>query len=364
MKIAQLKHALAGPVLITGGAGFIGSNLADAMMGEGRDVIVFDNLSRKGVEQNLHWLRRRHGKRLTFRSGDLRDKAAVAAAVASASAVMHLAAQVAVTASLDDPWEDFSVNMVGTMHLLEAIRGKGGRMPLVFASTNKVYGDLGGIETTVDGERHVPQDSALAACGINEAMPLNFATPYGCSKGAADQYVLDYARSFGIAAVVLRMSCIYGPRQFGTEDQGWVAHFLLRALDDETLTLYGDGRQVRDILHVQDAVRAWMTVLADAESLAGRAFNLGGGPGNAVSLIELLREIEQLTGRSVRRDMAAPRQGDQLWYVSDTTTLARATGWRAAIRWQEGLADLMGWLEELLARRQQAAQAELRSANA
>src|SRR5262245_7264187 len=364
MKIAQLKHALAGPVLITGGAGFIGSNLANALLEEGREVIIFDNLSRKGVEQNLHLLRSRHSKRLIFRSGDLRDKAAVTAAVASASAVAHLAAQVAVTASLDDPWEDFTVNLLGTMHLLEAVRRKGGGMPLVFASTNKVYGDLGGLKTTVNDQRHVPRDRGIAERGISEAMPLGFATPYGCSKGAADQYVRDYARSFGIQAVVLRMSCIYGPHQFGTEDQGWVAHFLLRALGDATLTIHGDGRQVRDILHVHDAVRAWMTVLADAERLAGGVFNLGGGPGNAVSLIEVLKEIEQLTGRQVRRCMAAPRPGDQLWFVSDTTKLAQATGWRATIRWQEGLADLMGWLEELSARRQRAVQAELRSVNA
>lgn len=364
MIVAHLKHVLAGSVLITGGAGFIGCNLADALMGEGRDVIIFDNLSRKGVEQNLHWLTRRHGKRLTFRSGDMRDATAVAAAVAQASSVAHLAAQVAVTASLDDPWEDFSVNMLGTMHLLEAIRRKGVRMPLVFASTNKVYGDLGGIETTISDDRHVPQDTSLATRGISEEMALRFATPYGCSKGAADQYVLDYARSFDIPAVVLRMSCIYGPRQFGTEDQGWIAHFLRRALDDETMTLYGDGRQVRDVLHVQDAVRAWVTVLADADSLAGQVFNLGGGPGNAVSLNAVLKEIEQLIGRRVRRVVAAPRQGDQLWYVSDTAKLAAATGWRATIRWQEGLADLMAWLEELQARGRQAVQSELRSANA
>jgi CDP-paratose 2-epimerase len=364
MKIAQLKHVLAGPVLVTGGAGFIGCNLANALLEEGREVIVFDNLSRRGVEQNLHWLSSRHGRRLTFRPGDLRDSAAVTAAVASASAVAHLAAQVAVTASLDDPWEDFTVNMLGTMHLLEAIRRKGGRMPLVFASTNKVYGDLGRLETTMGEQHHVPRDRAIAEHGIGEETALRFATPYGCSKGAADQYVLDYARSFGIAAVVLRMSCIYGPRQFGTEDQGWVAHFLLRALDDDTLTIFGDGLQVRDILHVHDAVRAWMMVLADAERLAGQVFNLGGGPGNAVSLVEVLGEVEQLTGRSIRRNVAAPRSGDQLWYVSDTTKLAEATGWRATIRWQEGLADLMGWLEELSARRQRAPQAELRSVNA
>ena len=231
MIVAHLKHVLAGSVLITGGAGFIGSNLADALMREGRDVIIFDNLSRKGVEHNLHWLTRRHGKRLTFRSGDLRDAAAVAAVVGQASWVAHLAAQVAVAASLADPWEDFSVNMLGTMHVLEAIRRKGVPMPVVFASTNKVYGDLGGIATTLGGDRHVPLDPNSRDEGYQRGGGAPLLHSLWLLQGGGRPICPRLcAKASAFTAVVLRMSCIYGPPPFGTEDQGWVAHFLRRAL--------------------------------------------------------------------------------------------------------------------------------------
>jgi CDP-paratose 2-epimerase len=332
------------PLLIFGGAGFVGSNLADTVMSAGEDVIVFDNLSRPGVERNLSWLAARHGSRLHAVLGDLRDTVAVEAAVADAGAVVHLAAQVAVTASLMDPLDDFTVNAQGTLTILEAIRQLAPETSLVFASTNKVYGDLTDLQMQRTSDRTVPVDPHIRDRGIDETRSLSFCTPYGCSKGTADQYVLDYAHSFGLRAAVLRKSCIYGPRQFGTEDQGWVAHFLIRALRDEPITIYGDGLQVRDILHVRDAVAAYQAVLKNIDRLAGQAFNLGGGAGNAVSLRMVLDEIATLTGRPVRISYAQQRPGDQVYFVADSGRLAAQAGWHPTVAWRDGLRDLAEWL--------------------
>ncbi|MDB5472950.1 MAG: NAD-dependent epimerase/dehydratase family protein [Devosia sp.] len=344
MTKAPPSSSKAKPIVITGGAGFIGSNLADALLGDGEAVMVLDNLSRAGVQQNLSWLQSRHGDRVQVAIADVRDAAAVEAALANAAAVFHLAAQTAVTTSLGDPMEDFEVNARGTVNVLEAVRKAGHLAPVVFSSTNKVYGDLSDLRLVEVDERHVPADELIRTRGINEDRKLDFCTPYGCSKGVADQYVLDYARSYGIPTSVLRMSCIYGPRQFGTEDQGWVAHFLIRALKGEGITLYGDGKQVRDVLHVHDAVAAYRAVLADIAKVRGRAFNLGGGARNAVSLNLVVREIEQILGArvSVRRD--AWREGDQLYFVAETGRLEAELGWRAKIGWREGLRDLADWL--------------------
>ncbi|MBP1804813.1 SDR family NAD(P)-dependent oxidoreductase [Rubellimicrobium aerolatum] len=335
---------MTGPVLITGGSGFIGSNLADSLLSEGREVLVLDNLSRPGVGQNLDWLQANHGPRVHALRADLRDEAALREATRDASAVIHLAAQTAVTTSLADPLDDFEVNARGTINLLEAVRATGRRVPVLFASTNKVYGCLEALPMAEAADRHLPADERLRANGIAEDQPLDFRTPYGCSKGVADQYVLDYARSYGLPAAVLRMSCIYGPRQFGTEDQGWVAHFLIRALQGEPISVYGDGKQVRDVLHVADAVAAYRTVLANIDALSGRAFNLGGGPRNAVSLLSVLREIERIVDRRLPVTHGDWRQGDQHWFVADTARLTQATGWQARIGWREGLADLASWL--------------------
>ena len=331
-------------VAIIGGAGFIGSNLADALLNDGEHVVVFDNLARPGVERNLAWLQDRHAD-LRPMLADLRDVGAVTEAVTGAKAVYHLAAQVAVTSSLIDPRHDFAVNAEGTLNVLEALRRHAPEAPLVFASTNKVYGQLADLEMRQVGRQHLPYDTALRALGIAEDRALDFCTPYGCSKGVADQYVLDYAHSFGLRTAVLRMSCIYGPRQFGTEDQGWVAHFLLRALAGEPVTLYGDGMQVRDVLHVSDAVSAYRAVMGSIDTLRGRAFNLGGGPSNAVSLVEVLDEIALLTGRRSALQREAWRTGDQPWFVADTRTLLAATGWQARVGWRDGLRDLAEWLQ-------------------
>lgn len=332
----------ADPVLITGGAGFIGSNLAENLAADGRDVLIYDSLARPGVEANLAWLSDRHGPRIHPVLADLRDEPALRAAVAQAAEVVHLAAQTAVTTSLADPVADFDVNARGTLNLLEAVRATGRRVPLVFASTNKVYGDLAHVP--MGGARHEPLDADLRAHGLAEDAPLSFRTPYGCSKGVADQYVLDWAHGYGLPAAVLRMSCVYGPRQFGTEDQGWVAHFLIRALEGRPITVYGDGLQVRDVLHVSDAVAAYRAVLARIDTLSGQAFNLGGGPANAVSLAQVLDEIGRLGARP-RITHEGWRPGDQPWFVADTLALTRATGWQSRVSWRDGLADLARWLK-------------------
>ena len=332
------------PILITGGAGFIGSNLADRLASEGHRVRIYDALSRPGTERNLAWLQSSHGERVEFIHADIRDEAKLTEAAADVQAVFHLAAQVAVTTSMADPRDDFSTNITGTLNLLEALRRRGDGTPMIFASTNKVYGDLADLDFALKEEAYVPTDAAIAAHGIGEARPLDFHTPNGCSKGAADQYVLDYARSFGVPTAVLRMSCIYGRRQMGTEDQGWVAHFLIRALEGKPITLYGDGHQVRDILDVSDAVDAYVRAWQRIDTVKGRAFNLGGGPANAISLRQLLAYIGELTGRDVDLGLSDWRAGDQRYFVADTRAAEQALGLGRKVDWRDGVAELARWL--------------------
>jgi CDP-paratose 2-epimerase len=338
-------HDLDRPVLITGGCGFIGCNLADALATRGDKVIAFDNLSRAGVRENAQWLKSRHGDLVTIVTGDIRDSISVIEVVRGSKAVLHLAAQVAVTGSLLEPVDDFEVNARGTLNTLEAVRLHNASIPLVFASTNKVYGRLVADEQIKQVDRrHVPIDETLAA-GVTEDAPLDFYSPYGCSKGAADQYVRDYARVYGLNTAVLRMSCIYGPRQFGTEDQGWLAYFMLRSILGQPLTIYGDGLQVRDALHVSDAAKAWIAILDNIQTTRGRVFNLGGGADNAISLLELVDEIARLRGAAPSFSFDAWRPGDQPWYVSRTEALTSAVGWKPQVRLQEGLRSLLDWLE-------------------
>jgi len=309
------------------------------------------------VEANLAWLKARHPRRVSAVVADIRDEGELNRAAAEAGAVFHLAAQVAVTTSMADPRSDFAVNLGGTFAVLEALRRRGDdRVPLVFASTNKVYGDLGDVALEQEGDSYAPADPGLRAHGIGEDRPLDLHTPYGCSKGGADQYVLDYARSFGLPTAVLRMSCIYGPRQMGTEDQGWIAHFLIRALRGEPISVYGDGRQVRDVLDVGDAVEAYLSAWARIGAVRGRAFNLGGGPANAVSLRQVIGLIGELTGRPVEARYADWRAGDQRYYVSDTRRAARELGLGRARPWRDGVAALAGWLRDEHASVAQAAQ--------
>ena len=340
-------RGISGPILITGGAGFIGTNVAHRLLTQGHQVLVFDNLARPGVEQNLRWLRDTHGDQVDVEIADVRDADALRQAVNGAARVFHFAAQVAVTTSLADPAEDFEVNARGTLNLLEALRARADPPPMVFTSTNKVYGALDDVGLRRRNQRYEPTDPSLRRAGISENRPLDFHSPYGCSKGSADQYVLDYARTYGIPAIVFRMSCIYGPHQFGTEDQGWVAHFLIRAMEGQPVMLYGDGRQVRDILCVDDLVDAFLLAQQSMQTESGNAFNIGGGPGNTVSLLELLEMIGELLGHKPEVEFDSWRPGDQRYYVSDTAKFQRTTGWRPRISVQEGLERLTRWLSEM-----------------
>lgn len=332
------------PVLITGGCGFIGCNLADRLAERGDRVLILDNLARAGVQENAQWLKSRHGDRVTITVADIREPIPVIDAVREARAVLHLAAQVAVTDSVSDPVADFEINARGTLNVLEAVRLHNRAAPVVFASTNKVYGRLiDDDDIALTGRRYTPKSDLLVG-GISEDAPLDFYSPYGCSKGTADQYVHDYARVYGLQTVVMRMSCIYGPRQFGTEDQGWIAHFLLSAMRGNELTIYGDGNQVRDALHVSDAVSAWLAALDGIALARGRVFNLGGGPANAISLLELIDCIADLTGRKAIYSFADWRPGDQPWYVTDTRALSTVLGWTPQTSLADGLRSLHNWL--------------------
>jgi CDP-paratose 2-epimerase len=332
-------------VLVVGGAGFIGSNVAHRLLSSGARVRILDNLARPGVDRNLAWLAATHGGLLEQLLGDVRDPAAVTRAVRGVTAVFHCAAQVAVTTSLVDPLLDFEVNARGTLNLLEAVRRLDPPPFLLFTSTNKVYGALDDITLVDVGGRYVPVEPSLRR-GISEARGLAFHSPYGCSKGAAEQYVLDWAHTYGVPATVFRLSSTYGPRQFGTEDQGWVAHVLIQARQGRPLTIYGDGKQVRDVLFVDDLVDAFLLARERAREVAGRAFNMGGGPGNTTSLLELLTLVEELEGVRPRVSFEDWRLADQRWYVSDPRAFAGLAGWEPRTGVREGVGRLHAWLAE------------------
>ena len=283
--------------LVTGGCGFVGSNLADQFIRDGESVVVFDNLSRKGTENNLKWLHSEHAGRFTFVKGDLRDYAALRRVVAEGfDAIYHTAGQVAVTTSVVQPREDFEVNALGTFNVLEAVRETQTDPVLIFTSTNKVYGGIEQATVVEKNGRYAYQDYPQ---GMDESCPLDFHSPYGCSKGTADQYVRDYARIYGLRTVVFRMSCQYGIRQFGNEDQGWVVHFVIAAHFGRTINVYGDGKQVRDILFINDLVKAFRAATGRIDDIKGRVFNIGGGPDNVMSLLELIDLLQQITGRTL-----------------------------------------------------------------
>ena len=328
-------------VLVTGGAGFIGSNLVERLLTRPDiRVRVFDNLSRQGVSNNLEWLRSLDDRsRLEVVEGDVRNAKAVRRAARDVSEIYHLAAQVAVTTSVEDPASDFDINAQGTFNVLEAARASRRKPFLLFTSTNKVYGSLENVPVEVVGTRYIARRPGFR--GIDEHQALDFHSPYGCSKGAADLYVRDYARIYGIPTVVFRMSCIAGPRQFGNEDQGWVAHFLYSVLQGGSITVCGDGFQVRDVLHVYDLIDAMIAARVHWQTTRGEVFNLGGGLERTVSVIEMLRECERRTRLPLHLKYTAVRPGDQPLYISDTGKLEAVTGWKP----RRSLNDILNAIE-------------------
>jgi|SRR5215472_17653160 len=330
--------------LVTGGIGFIGTNLSNRLLHDGHEVILFDNISRAGVRQNLDWLSSQNHSRLQFVEGDVRDFRAIESAMQDVDTVFHMAAQVAVTTSVADPLNDFSINAQGTLNVLEAAR-KLSPMPVVlYTSTNKVYG---GLEHVGVVERSSRYEFKGLPYGVPERFPLDFHSPYGCSKGAADQYVRDYYRIYGLPSVVLRMSCIYGPHQFGNEDQGWVAHFALTGLRGGRLTLYGDGKQVRDLLYVNDLVDVMLLARARIDRTAGEVYNVGGGPKNTISIwAELCGPLLSLIGKLPSVDYGEFRPGDQRIYVSDIRKVEEHLNWTPRVNIMEGLRNMIEAWEE------------------
>jgi CDP-paratose 2-epimerase len=333
-------------ILITGGAGFIGCNLADRCLGEGHQVTLLDNLSRRGSEANLAWLNGRHGEeRLGFVRADVRDAEAMLQAAGGQEAIYHLAAQTAVTTSVTDPRTDFEINALGTFNVLEAARRAGADPVFIYASTNKVYGGMEDAPAVEEATRYVLPDYEG---GVGEDRPLDFHSPYGCSKGSADQYVRDYARIYGLRTVVFRQSCIYGQRQMGVEDQGWVAWFVIASALGRPITIYGNGKQVRDLLHVDDLVRAFMVATERIDLTAGHVFNLGGGPANTLSIwAEFGPLLAELLGRPIEpAAFRTWRPGDQPVFVADVSKAQRVFGWAPEVSVREGVARLIEWVQQ------------------
>jgi len=331
--------------LITGGAGFIGSNYVHRLLKRGERVTIFDNLSRRGALTNLDWLRVTFGAD-AFRliQGDVRDATLLACAVRDVDVIVHLASQVAVTTSVQHPREDFEINVTGTFNVLEAARLMANHPIVIFASTNKVYG---GMESLIVEEKETRYAYRDYPRGIPETYPLDFHSPYGCSKGSGDQYVRDYARIYNLPTVVFRQSCIYGPRQFGVEDQGWVAWFVIAAVLGRPITIYGDGKQVRDLLYIEDLLDAYDAAVANIDRIAGQIFNVGGGPANQLSVWQEFRPLlERLTGREIPVQWSDWRPGDQRIFVANIRKAAGYLGWRPKVDVEEGITRLYHWVVE------------------
>ncbi len=331
-------------IMVTGGAGFIGSNAVRRFLSEGHQVVVVDDLSRRGTDKNLAWLKTLGS--FDFERVDIRNAPALEAVVkghGNVDLVLHLAAQVAVTTSVVEPRQDFEINALGTFNVLEAVRKHAKEATVLYSSTNKVYGGLEQVPVVERGGRYVFRDRPQ---GISEEEPLDFHSPYGCSKGAADQYVRDYARIYGLRTVVLRQSCIYGRRQFGVEDQGWVAWFTIASILGRPITLYGDGKQVRDVLFVDDLVNLYLAAAENIDRVSGQVYNVGGGPQNQMSLLELLADLEALGGKPIPRSISKPRPGDQPVFVCDIAKAEKELGWRPAVSARQGVETLYAWVQE------------------
>ncbi len=330
---------------ITGGAGFIGSNLVSSLLQRGEKVTIYDNLSRAGAKLNLEWLCETYGdKGYNLIRGDVREAEKVAEAARDADVIVHLAAQVAVTTSVTRPREDFEINALGTFNVLEAARQSKKKPVFLYASTNKVYGGMDDVAVVEYETRYA---YASLPNGAAETQPLDFHSPYGCSKGSGDQYVRDYSRIYGLRSVVFRQSCIYGPRQFGIEDQGWVAWFVIAALTGRPIKIYGDGKQVRDVLHVSDLLRAYELAVENIDQAAGSVFNVGGGAANTISIWrEFGPLLEELVGNKLAVTVGDWRPGDQKVYVSDIQKAQTLLGWKPEIGVREGVAGLVSWVKD------------------
>ena len=347
---AEEGSDIPGSILITGGAGFIGCNAAARFQEKGFQVVVIDNLSRRGNHANLRWLQKRGP--LEFVHCDVRDFESLRAAIGrypGALALIHLAGQVAVTTSVTDPRQDFEINALGTFNVLEAVRQGAGECLVLLASTNKVYGGMEetGIEACAGAgpdEKEGRYQYRDLPRGISETQLLDFHSPYGCSKGAADQYVRDYARIYGMRTVVFRQSCIYGPRQFGIEDQGWVAWFVISAVMGRPINIFGDGKQVRDVLHVSDLVDAYESAVAKRAEMTGRIFNIGGGPNHTMSILGLVHRLERLQGHAIPCEMFDWRPGDQPVYISDIRKAGEELSWKPKIDPETGVRSLLEWV--------------------
>ncbi len=330
--------------VITGGAGFIGSNVSDYYISRSARVVIVDNFSRRGSEENLEWLRSRHGRKFEVVRADIRDAGpAFDAIFKDVGVVFHFGGQVAVTTSVADPRSDFEINAAGTFNVLDAARRAGSQPVVAYSSTNKVYGKMANLGIV---ERNGRYEYGNLREGISEERPLDPYSPYGCSKCAGDQYVLDFARIYGMRTFVFRQSCIYGPRQFGMEDQGWLAWFCIRALEGRPVTIYGDGKQVRDVLHVQDLIAAYDAAIAHIDKTRGRAYNVGGGPRNTMSLLELVRILDRRFGRKLECSFEDWRPGDQPVFISDITRARREFGWAPKIGIEEGVQRLIDWIQQ------------------
>lgn len=328
-------------LLITGGAGFIGTNIAYHFAKQGYSVSIFDNFSRRGTRENAKWLKKQIPN-IIFIEADIRNFDQLKTAVKDKDIIYHLAAQVAVTTSVSNPREDFEINAVGSFNLLEAIRFSKHKPILVYSSTNKVYGEMEDAVIVKKNNRYTYRDFPH---GISEHHTLDFHSPYGCSKGAADQYVRDYYRIYGIPTVVFRQSCIYGPHQFGLEDQGWIAWFMIASLLDKPITIYGDGMQVRDVLYVDDLVRAFELATVNIEATKGKIYNVGGGPANILSVwSDFGLYLEQLLKRNISVKTADWRPGDQKVFVSDIRRIKSELNWYPRVKVSEGINQLFSWV--------------------
>ena len=351
-------------VIVTGAAGFIGSHAARRYLSRGWEVVAIDNLSRDGSERNLEWLQD-HGN-IEFIQADVTSVDSIMSVFrehSAADVVLHFAAQVAVTDSLSDPRRDFEVNALGTLNVLEASRLFGIKGPLLFSSTNKVYGQLDDLRV-IEGSSRYSYERRYP--GVAEDRSMDFHSPYGCSKGSADQYVKDYHRIYGLRTVVFRQSCIYGTRQFGIEDQGWIAWFAIAHELGLPVTIYGDGKQTRDILYIEDLLNAFDAAISRIDRVAGSVFNIGGGTDNTISLRELVKVLDETSGSSLSCKFAPWRPGDQRVYVSDIRKAGRELKWKPLTNCQEGIRNVCAWvhankdlcaevLSDYLARRKAAA---------